>query len=307
MSIIIQRVEQMDTACRKQEIVDMKKWKKTGIVCLLGTALLYTGGMEVLAEEPGRPDPGWICLAGKWYWQKADMTAATGWLSAGGRTYYLREDGVMAVGFQKVGEEWYYFHEDGGMNLGELELDNAVYSFSAEGALTGASWKENTGGGAYFAGCYDAQEQSLFECLCDEKRDQYFDARPDRETEYDGDMRTAYDRYAGFKMDVRLNRIAAVRLRDAMEKGYGNQRIYGEGTIEEYLAEINYRKNSTCKEIYIRDCEDGEEAFDKIMELLEKQYGHGESYKDTLDYYRSLGISHCETDGRHWFMVVLMR
>ena len=105
----------------------------------------------------------------------------------------------MATGFQKVGDEWYYFHEDGGMNLGELELDNAVYSFSAEGALTGASWKENTGGGAYFAGCYDTQEQILFEQLCDEKRDQYFDARPDREQEYDGDMHTSYDRYAGFK------------------------------------------------------------------------------------------------------------
>ena len=152
----------------------------------------------------------------------------------------------MATGFQKVGDEWYYFHEDGGMNLGELELDNAVYSFSAEGALTGASWKENTGGGAYFAGCYDTQEQILFEQLCDEKRDQYFDARPDREQEYDGDMHTSYDRYAGFKMDVKLNRIAAARLKEALEHGDTDE------------------KNSTYKELYIQKCEDGEAALSLI-------------------------------------------
>ena len=245
--------------------------------------------MDALAAEPGGSDPGRICLDGKWYWQKADMTAATGWLSAGGRTYYLREDGVMATGFQKVGDEWYYFHEDGGMNLGELELDNAVYSFSAEGALTGASWKENTGGGAYFAGCYDTQEQILFEQLCDEKRDQYFDARPDREQEYDGDMHTSYDRYAGFKMDVKLNRIAAARLKEALEHGDTDE------------------KNSTYKELYIQKCEDGEAAFEKIMDLLEKQYSRGEAYQDTLDYYRYLGMAHYEADGRHWFMVVLKR
>ena len=245
--------------------------------------------MDALAAEPGGSDPGWICLDGKWYWQKADMTAATGWLSAGGRTYYLREDGVMATGFQKVGDEGYYVHEDGGMNLGELELDNAVYSFSAEGALTGASWKENTGGGAYFAGCYDTQEQILFEQLCDEKRDQYFDARPDREQEYDGDMHTSYDRYAGFKMDVKLNRIAAARLKEALEHGDTDE------------------KNSTYKELYIQKCEDGEAAFEKIMDLLEKQYSRGEAYQDTLDYYRYLGMAHYEADGRHWFMVVLKR
>lgn len=267
----------------------MKKWKSLRLLCLIGAVLLQMGNMEALAAEPGGSDPGWICLDGKWYWQKADMTAATGWLSAGGRTYYLREDGVMATGFQKVGDEWYYFHEDGGMNLGELELDNAVYSFSAEGALTGASWKENTGGGAYFAGCYDTQEQILFEYLCDEKQDQYFDARPDREQEYDGDMHTSYDRYAGLKMDVKLNRIAAARLKEAMENGYADG------------------KNSTYKELYIRNCEDGEAAFDKIMDLLEKQYSRGEAYQDTLDYYRYLGMAHYEADGRHWFMVVLKR
>ena len=239
----------------------MKKWKSIRLMCLIGAVLLQMENMDALAAEPGGSDPGWICLDGKWYWQKADMTAATGWLSAGGRTYYLREDGVMATGFQKVGNEWYYFHEDGGMNLGDLELDNAVYTFSTEGALTGASWKENTGGGAYFAGCYDTQEQILFEYLCDEKRDQYFDARPDREHEYDGDMHTSYDRYAGLKMDVKLNRIAAARLKEAMENGYADGKT---ALIRSFIYEIVRMgklllikswmcwKNSTAEEKLIR-------------------------------------------------------
>ena len=231
----------------------MKKWKSIRLMCLIGAVLLQMENMDALAAEPGGSDPGWICLDGKWLLAESGYDSshrlAFSWrknLLSEGRTGSWRPD------FKKVGNEWYYFHEDGGMNLGDLELDNAVYTFSAEGALTGASWKENTGGGAYFAGCYDTQEQILFEYLCDEKRDQYFDARPDREHEYDGDMHTSYDRYAGLKMDVKLNRIAAARLKEAMENGYA------------------YGKNSTYKELYIRNCEDGEAAFDKIMDVLEK-------------------------------------
>ena len=62
----------------------MKKWKSIRLMCLIGAVLLQMENMDALAAEPGGSDPGWICLDGKWYWQKADMTAATGWLSAGG-------------------------------------------------------------------------------------------------------------------------------------------------------------------------------------------------------------------------------
>ena len=237
----------------------------------------------------GAMQTGWVLVDSNWYYLNTDGSMASSWVAVNGHWYYMDQWGAMCTGWVLVGDEWYYFHEDGGMNLGDLELDNAVYTFSAEGALTGASWKENTGGGAYFAGCYDTQEQILFEQLCDEKRDQYFDARPDREQEYDGDMHTSYDRYAGLKMDVKLNRIAAARLKEALEHGDTDE------------------KNSTYKELYIQKCEDGEAAFEKIMDLLEKQYSRGEAYQDTLDYYRYLGMAHYEADGRHWFMVVLKR
>lgn len=87
---------------------------------------------------------------------------------------------------------------------------------------------ENTGGGAYNAGCYDDITQELFSELGDEKKEQYFDAYPDREREYDGDNHTSYDRYAGFIMDMKLNKIAQSRLAAAMEKGLADGRVTGE-------------------------------------------------------------------------------
>lgn len=293
----------------------MKQWNKKNFFGLLLTALTvaaslapqsFPGNMTALAEE-GTSASGWICLDGKWYWQKEDKTALTGWLNTDGRTHYLDENGVMVRGWKKIGDDWYYFHEDGGMNLGKLELDNAVYTFSGDGALTGAAWRENTGGGAYPAGCYDDEEQALFDQLGDEKKEQYFDAHPDREEEYDGDSHTSYDRYAGFKMDVKLNKIAAGRLEAAMEKGYADGRVTGEGSIEDCLAAANYRRNSTCQEIYVRNCEDADEAFDKVMEIMDRNYASGKDRRYTLDYYRYMGMAHCEKDGRHWFMLLFMR
>lgn len=43
-------------------------------------------------------------------------------------------------------------------------------------------------------------------------------------------------------MDMKLNKIAQSRLEAAMEKGYADGRVTGEGTIEDTLASIPYRK-----------------------------------------------------------------
>ena len=248
--------------------------------------------------EGGAMAIGWKQVGDKWYYLDPNDNGAmyTYWLDIGKDRYYLDENGVMVRGWKKIGDDWYYFHEDGGMNLGKLELDNAVYTFSGDGALTGAAWRENTGGGAYPAGCYDDEEQALFDQLGDEKKEQYFDAHPDREEEYDGDSHTSYDRYAGFKMDVKLNKIAAGRLEAAMEKGYADGRVTGEGSIEDCLAAANYRRNSTCQEIYVRNCEDADEAFDKVMEIMDRNYASGKDRRYTLDYYRYMGMAHCEKE-----------
>lgn len=259
------------------------------------------------AVYAAEPNGSWVNLDGNWYWKKTDGTAYIGWLYTGGRFYYMKEDGTMATGWEKVGDEWYYFHEDGGMNEGQLVLDNAVYEFESSGALKTAKWLENTGGGAYNAGCYDDVAQDLFGQLGDEKKEQYFDAYPDREREYDGDNHTSYDRYAGFIMDMKLNKIAQSRLEAAMEKGYADGRVTGEGTIEDTLASIPYRKNASCLEVYVRDCEDTDEAYDKIMNVTGRKYTSKSGRKYTLQYYRYMGMAHEEKNGHHWFMVLFMR
>ena len=228
-------------------------------------------------------------------------------LQTDGRTYYLDENGAMVRGWREVDGEWYYFHEDGGMNLGELVLDNGVYGFSKGGALESAQWVENSGGGAYDAGCYDEETQSLFDDLNEEKRERYFDEHPYREEEYDGDMHRVYDRYAGFKMDMNLNKAADHRLHAAMAGGYMDDRIPGEGTVNDYLATVPYRKNATCLELYIRNCKDGAEAFSKVMAKTGDRYDGKGDRKYALEYYRSLGMAHAEKDGAHYFMIILMR
>lgn len=271
-----------------------------------GIGLIKAEAEELSADTAGMQS-GWNQSRDRWCWMDADGSLHKGWLQTAGRTYYMDENGFMVRGWREVDGEWYYFHEDGGMNLGELTLDNAVYEFSNSGALTGAQWLENTGGGAYDAGCYDDVTQSLFDQLNEEKKAQYFDEHPDREDEYDGDMRRQFDRYAGFKMDMALNKAALHRLEAAMAGGYMDDRVPGEGTVNDYLASIPYRKNATCLEVYIRGYDDADEAFSKVMAKTGTRYESKGDRKYSLEYYRSLGMAHREMDGKHYFMIILMR
>ena len=133
-------------------------------------ALEGAGPVTALADEQAQLMtasfiPGWNQAEGRWYWLEQDGNLHRGWLRTEGRSYYMDENGAMVTGWREVDGEWYYFHEDGGMNLGELILDNGKYEFSSQGALVSAGWVENTGGGAYDAGCYDDMAQDLFDQL----------------------------------------------------------------------------------------------------------------------------------------------
>lgn len=108
-------------------------------------------------------------------------------------------------------------------------------------------------------------------------------------------------------MDMKLNKIAQSRLAAAMEKGYADGRVTGEGTIEDTLASTPYRKNASCLEVYVRDCEDADEAYDKIMNVTGRKYTSKSDRKYTLQYYRYMGMAHKEKNGHHWFMVLFMR
>lgn len=260
------------------------------------------------AGQPASADPGWISLDGSWYWLQEEGTAYRGWKEVDGRWYYMGEDGIMVQGWKEIDGKWYYFHEDGAMNQGELILNNGVYQFGEDGALKSSGWLENTGGGPYEAGCYDEGAQALFDLLNEEKQSQYFDKYPERQDSYDSDMHSQYDRYAAFRTDMKLNEIAAHRLEAAAGKGYlSDGTIPGDGTLSDYLAQINYRRSASCLELYLRDCQDAQEAFEKIMAKTKRQFDSKEDRKYSLEYYRHLGMSHQGTDDDHSFLVILMR
>ena len=205
------------------------------------------------------------------------------------------------------GDDWYYLLPDGSKNRQDLQFDNAIYKFNWNGSLKTARWVPDTGGGAYPVFCYDEETQFLFYQLNDEKKDLYFDEYPDREDEYGNDEKRQYDRYAGFIMDEKLNQAAAHRLEAALANGYSGDAIPGEGTLKDYLAQISYRKNSSCRELYLRGREDADDAFDKLIGKTQDKYDSNGKRKDSLDYYRRIGMAHAEKDGEQYFMVILMR
>lgn len=273
----------------------MKRWLRAWI-CLAFISVFVIGCPGMAGEALGAEcasEGQWTEYGGKWYWLEPEGRACTGWLSEGGRTYYLdTEDGAMSVGWREIDGEWYYFHEDGGLNLGELVLDETVYNCSEDtGILLGARRLDDTDGGTYEAGCYDEEEQALFDALNEEKESETEEGR---------------ERYASFQMDAMLNKAAAHRLEQAALYGYADNRIPGEGELSEYLASIPYRKSASVLELYLRSCEDGSEAYEKLADQLEKKSGR-QDRKYSLSYYRYVGLAHREDQGSSSFMVILMR
>ena len=181
----------------------------------------------------------------------------------------------------KEGDDWYYLLPDGSRNRQDLQFDNALYKFNWNGSLKTAQWVPNTGGGAYPVFCYDEETQFLFDQLNDEKRDLYFEEYPDREEDYSVEA--------------------------ALVNGYSGDAIPGDGTLKNYLEKISYRKNSSCRELYLRGREDADDAFDKLIGKTQDKYDSSGKRKDSLEYYRRIGMAHAEKDGEHYFMVILMR
>ena len=235
--------------------------------------------------------------------------AATKPASTAGTTKVIASEETEAAraNWAQEGDDWYYLLPDGSKNRQDLQFDNAIYKFNWNGSLKTAQWVPNTGGGAYPVFCYDEETQFLFDQLNDEKKDLYFDEYPDREDEYGNDEKRQYDRYAGFIMDEKLNQAAAHRLEAALANGYSGDAIPGEGTLKDYLAQISYRKNSSCRELYLRGREDADDAFDKLIGKTQDKYDSNGKRKDSLDYYRRIGMAHAEKDGEQYFMVILMR
>lgn len=281
----------------------MKRWIRTAAItaaagilgflsCMHAEAAPYETEMHTAGEKGGTDEK--------------ETEAASGWEFRDGAWYREDEEGNPVQGWKEIDGDWYYFYEDGRMNQEELLQENAVYEFSRSGALETVRWQDNTGGGAYNAVCYDEFTQDVFDLLNEEKKELYFETHPEREGGCDTELEV-YDRYAGFEMDMMLNKAAEHRLKAASEKGYSGGRIPEEGTLGDWLEEKGYRKNATWMEIYVKNCRDADQAFEKIMGKTEDRYQVRRDRTLSLEYYRYAGLAHEEKDGKHGILMILMR
>ena len=231
----------------------------------------------------------------------AVTTVMLGPVNVGGLTALAGE------GFVEENGSWYYQGDDGKYVTGQLTLGDTVYSFGAKGTLRQVSRVENTGGGAYEVAILDEASQELFDKMNEEKSEEYFDLYDEREDEYDGDARKSYDRYATYRMTTALNDAAAARLASAREKSYTNGSIPGEGTVKDYLKSVNYRPHATTMELYLRNCDDVDDAWEKFEKKMSERYETRQDRAFSPEYYREAGIAHIEENNKHSFMIILMR
>ena len=144
----------------------------------------------------------------------------------------------------------------------------------------------------------EQQARILYEAVSQEKLEQYLDEHPEGSCE---------DARASFRINETLNEAAAHRLLAAMESGYTDGRIPGEGTVEEYLESLPRPSSRTCMELYLRSCEDGQEAYEKFEEKMMERYEKKEDRKYLPEYYREIGMAQAKRDGKYDFLMILMR
>lgn len=144
----------------------------------------------------------------------------------------------------------------------------------------------------------ERQAEVLYEAICQEKLEEYLDEHPEGSCE---------DERASFRLNEKLKEAAAHRLQAAMGSGYTNGRIPGEGTVEEYLASLPQPSSRTCMELYLRNCQDGQEAYEKFEEKMMERYEAKEDRKYLPEYYREIGMAQAQRDGKYDFLLILMR
>ena len=144
----------------------------------------------------------------------------------------------------------------------------------------------------------EQQARILYEAVSQEKLEEYLDEHPEGSCE---------DERASFRINETLNEAAAHRLLAAMESGYTDGRIPGEGTVEEYLESLPRPSSRTCMELYLRSCEDGQEAYEKFEEKMMERYEKKEDRKYLPEYYREISMAQAKRDGKYDFLMILMR
>lgn len=145
---------------------------------------------------------------------------------------------------------------------------------------------------------YDEITQELFQEISQEKLEEYEEEYGEPEEE---EIR------AFLQTDERLDQAAAERLQEAMEQGYAGGQIQGGSTIQEYLSQIGYPGGRNCMEIYLPDCGDSQEAWEKFSEKMMERYEEKEDRRYLPEYYRKIGMAHADRQESHYFMILMVR
>lgn len=156
-------------------------------------------------------------------------------------------------------------------------------------------------------GCYDEMTQALFDQLNEEKTEEYFEEYSEREDEYDGDMKRSYDRNATLPGVRGLKPGGHASPGAAAASGYTNGSIPGVGTVSDYLKSISYGSGRNSMELYLQNCEDDSDAYDKFQSRMMDRYDQKADRKYLPEYYRKIGIAHREEGGKHFFLIIMLR
>ena len=78
-----------------------------------------------------------------------------------------------------------------------------------------------------------------------------------------------------------------------------NGSIPGEGTVKDYLKSVNYRPHATTIELYLRNCDDVDDAWEKFEKKMSERYEKRKDRAFSPEYYREAGIAHIEEDNKH--------
>lgn len=258
---------------------------------------------ETLPQQEIQQEAGlhWQQEAGLWYLLGEDGSRQTGWQQDGGHWYYFDESGVMRTGWNEIDGKYYYFKENGAMADGSMREGETLYTFSPEGYLAYAKRGKNTGGGAFTVGFFDEKRQQLSDNL-NELKEEAFDG--DEEDDYYEDDKVDYDKDASFIISGRLTEIAEHRLEAARTKGYGNGKIPEEGELSEYLRTIGFHAGRRHMEVYLKNCDDADEAENKLL----REHGNDEKKRsDRAVYYSEVGIAHETVNGKDYYMIIFMK
>lgn len=112
-------------------------------ICLADQDVYQTetpeNAQRTIAEADTRPQTGWFCEKGIWYYHE-NGKPYTGWICHNGVDYYLKEDGSVTTGWAEINGQKRYFSVTGAMRTGWLETEEGKRYLLSNGAMA-TGWR----------------------------------------------------------------------------------------------------------------------------------------------------------------------